>query len=581
MAIFTLGAKRTFEQRQAAFVEIARELAAEADLDRLFGLIGERVCRLLGTDSACLCLVEGDELVHCVSHGIPEEAWRAAPRRKIAESRVGRVIVTRRVCATEDATQDAHWRDSEIVTRWGYRAILEVPVILRGEVLGALAALDKAPRRFSAEDVGLLSALADHTAVALDRSRLLRETQARLRETETLLAVGQAVSATLDLTEALRRVARETCRALGADMVGAFLADPGHKFLHPVAGYHVPKRVLKTFVEFPIPLEGHRILEEAWEHRRPVWSSDVAADPRIDRESFERFPHRSNLFFPLVVKGGPIGGLFVTWWAEAHEFTPEELRLVEGISRQAALAVDNARLYEEAERRRREAEVLAELASSVTTSLDRETVLQRIAEGAKELCGSDLAKIGLREPGSDGVVCRYWVGARYNTPVGVESGKGIGGQVLATGRPFRTDGYAEDPRFSKDYLEVVARERVVTALAVPIRIADRVEGVLYGCNCTFRPFTDRDEEILGRLAAHAARPWRPTTATRPSPASTGALRRESAWVAGDLSLCPGHGVDAVSRPDHLGMELDRTLRTIFRPDPGGRETRKSRKSYDV
>ncbi len=333
MEISSGKARQICGERQAAFVEIAKELAAEDDLERLFALIGERVCRLIGTDSACLSIVEGDELVFRGAYGF-DEAWRATQRRTISESRVGRVVLTRRAYATSDMTTDPHWRGSDIVTRFGYRAILEVPVLLRGKVIGVLAAMHKAPRTFSADDVALLTALADHTAVTLDRATLARETQAR----------------------------------------------------------------------------------------------------------------------------------------------------------------------------RREAEVLAELASSINASLDLGTVLQRVAEGAKEVCGSDLARIALRDPGSGALVVRHRVGVRYERydAVRIEQGKGVGGQVLVTGRPFRTDHYTEDPRFSKDYLEVAREEGVVTELAVPIRIGDRVEGLLYVDNRSPRPFTDRDEAILLRLADHAA-----------------------------------------------------------------------------
>jgi PAS domain S-box-containing protein len=339
--------RRKLEERQAAFVEIARELASEDDFDRLFSLIGESVCQLAETDSAALSLVEGDEIVLRGCSRV-DKLGSAAQRRKISESRVGRVVLTQQPHASSDMARDPHWKNSRVVTELGYRAVLEVPILLRGEVVGVLGAWHKSPRTFSTEDVALLVSLAGHVAVAFDRTKLVRELKAQLTETETLLTVSQAVGSTLDLTETMRRVARETCRALGADMAGAFLADPDQKYLRPIAGYHVPKHLLETFITLPIPLKGHLAVEEAWAHHRPVYSSDAEADPRLDRETMERFPQRSVLLAPMVAKGEPIGALFVTWWEQKHDFTAEELRLVAGISRQAALAIANAQLYREA-----------------------------------------------------------------------------------------------------------------------------------------------------------------------------------------------------------------------------------------
>src|SRR5262249_23985280 len=177
--------------REAALAEIATALAGQDDLEQLFSGIGQRICRLLGTDGASLFLVEGDALVRHGSYGLDGAVARGALRRKGGDGPGGRVLTTR---------------------PGGPRAILEAPILLRGAVVGVLAVFQRTSRVFSRRDVALLSALAGHIAIALDRTKLVRDLQARLRETETLLAVSQAVSTTLDLTETLRRIARETGR---------------------------------------------------------------------------------------------------------------------------------------------------------------------------------------------------------------------------------------------------------------------------------------------------------------------------------------------------------------------------------
>ena len=124
----------------------------------------------------------------------------------------------------------------------------------------------------------------------------------RLRETETLLAVARTLSATLDPTETMRRVAREIAHAMKADMVGAYRADAGDNALWPVAGYRVPKSMLETFRQFPIPIRNHPAIEEAWQHRHAIWTGDMAADPRVHRATYERFPHQSDVFVPISIK---------------------------------------------------------------------------------------------------------------------------------------------------------------------------------------------------------------------------------------------------------------------------------------
>jgi two-component system, NarL family, sensor histidine kinase DevS len=154
----------------------------------------------------------------------------------------------------------------------------------------------------------------------------------------------------------------------------------------------------------------------------------------------------------------------------------------------------------------REAEVLAALAQTITASLEVGTVLQRVTDGARELCLSDGAAIALREPGAEVAVVRYWAGRPYQGLRGawIAPGDGLGGLVLVTGRPCRTDDYAHDPRSSPAYRPLLPTARAVSLLVVPIRSGARVEGLLYVGATRPRTFTDHDEAILQRLAAQAA-----------------------------------------------------------------------------
>jgi PAS domain S-box-containing protein len=192
----------------------------------------------------------------------------------------------------------------------------------------------------------------------------------RLRETETLLAVSRALSSTLDPTETMRRVAREIALALGADMVGAYFADAARENLWPVAGYHVPADMLEAFRRFPIPIKNHPAIEEAWAHQRAVWTDDMPGDPRVDPESLRRFPHQSDLFVPIRVKGRPVGGFFVIWWTAKRSFTEWEISLLQGVSDLAGIFLENAQRYREtAEANRTKEEFFATLSHELRNPL--------------------------------------------------------------------------------------------------------------------------------------------------------------------------------------------------------------------
>jgi signal transduction histidine kinase len=212
----------------------------------------------------------------------------------------------------------------------------------------------------------------------------------------------------------------------------------------------------------------------------------------------------------------------------------------------------------EAGQRQREAEVLAELARTVNAALEVDTVLQRVTDGARDLCDSDGAAIALCEPGAEAAVICYWAGRPYRGYLGVriEPGEGIGGLVLATGRPCRTDDYRQDPRLSPAYRHLTQAGGTVGVLVVPIRYGERVEGLLYVGATQPRTFTDHDEVILQRLADHAA-----IALHNARLYSAAERRRQSAESLAEVGHLLSQSLDAVEVGQRVVDHVRRLLKT--------------------
>src|SRR5262249_47068268 len=176
-----------------------------------------------------------------------------------------------------------------------------LPLTVRGRPLGVMIARHVLPPGAKADEEQLLKIVADQVAIAVENARLYEgvklmheETQERLRHTETLLAVSQDASATLERTEILRRTTRAMVRALGADTGGAWLqSEDGGRFL-PIVGYHVPKELLGAVESVTARTLDPRVSD--W--RRvdgPVYSSNSQEDPRFDHPLARMIPHKSVL----------------------------------------------------------------------------------------------------------------------------------------------------------------------------------------------------------------------------------------------------------------------------------------------
>ncbi|MBI2466311.1 MAG: GAF domain-containing protein, partial [Candidatus Rokubacteria bacterium] len=517
----TRAIREQLEARRAAFAEIVRELAATDDFERLFAVIGERVCRLLQVDSAALVLIEGDQLVLRGSAGL-DEALRARPPWKLAGSLVERVILSQWPHASHDMAADPHWRDSPVVTRFGYRASLEVPLVLRQAVVGVLRALHRSPRVFAEEDVALLTELAGHTAVALDRANLVRDLRARLRETETLLTeetrerlresetireVSQVLSRNLPTEEAMRRVARTVARAFQADMVGAYFVDARREALVPVAGYHVPKDRLETFLRTPFPLTRFAFLREAWATRRPVWTSDYASDPRFDQAFLGAIRPRALLFVPTLVRGEVAGGLFLVWWTPSQTFTPADLRLIEGVASQVGLALENADLARQTREKLQETETLLSAARALSATLDLQPLLRHFLREVARTIECDSVGVWLANPASGHLepfaghhvppvlrepVRRTWIDLE-TTPFYAEA--------IAQRRVVASTEVPGDPRIPGS-LKAAAPHR--TQLFAPIVVRDRLIGALIAVWWErVREFSDRELTLVEAMASQA------------------------------------------------------------------------------
>ncbi|PYN97338.1 MAG: hypothetical protein DMD91_18195 [Candidatus Rokuibacteriota bacterium] len=221
---------------------------------------------------------------------------------------------------------------------------------------------------------------------------------------------------------------------------------------------------------------------------RPLVTLSAAAEA-LGRGESPRVPHTP------VVEIDQVGGAFGVA-AARRRMAEDALRASEAQFRAMA---------HEAESRRREAEVIAQLSRTINASLNPDTVLQDVADAAHELLACDLTRIALWDETREAMVYRYTVGTRYTAyaDMRLRPGKGLVGAVVMTGQPIRTDDVFEDPRSSQDYFVMARADGIVSAMVVPIRVRSRIEGVMYFGHRSRRPFTEQDELIGVRLAEHA------------------------------------------------------------------------------
>ncbi len=398
---------------ERAVREIAADISALRDAEAILQKTVNEALRLLDSDSARIDMLEGDTLTWAFAAG--EDAVRTRETGldmtfKVGEGVAGRVVVDGQAFTTGNYLADERFHhvpvSDKLVEITGFRSVLSAP--LRGEA-GPLGALSVSSHRVDAYDdaqSGLLQALADQAAIAIQNARLIAElnrshdelersqtaVDARAERERALRDITARITSLRDPDEILARVVEESRRLLRSDGAHLTRMSEDGTYLVPVfvAGGmdEDTERWLKQ-MEFPL---GGGINGLAAEAVRPVWTDDYAVDPRIphepdDQVAAERLGLRAMAAAPLREPAGEVIGTLAISYREPREIVPDELDLLQGLADQAAIALTNSNLYElvgESEARYRH---LVQNSPDLIWSIDDEARFTFVSDTCERLTG--------------------------------------------------------------------------------------------------------------------------------------------------------------------------------------------------
>ena len=338
------AAQRAAEQQ--SLVEAGHLLASSLRLTDVLQRFTELVRSRINLDVVRIWLHEGPGVYRLHAQaGLAEQPGDGRGHIEPGQGIVGWVMEHLAPLVVADLPVDPRLKAREWAKAEGLMSLVAVPLLLEDAPLGVLVAYSRQHREFASDEIALVEALATSAAVAIRNARLYEETQRRLRYNETLVSVSQALGSTLDLTDILRRATREMVRALGGDMGVAWLLTPDRARFAPVVGYHIPKDVLGATAASSLPLEDP-IIKALKAAKGPIAASDSQTEAWSGMAAARLVAHKSMLIQPIFWKDELIGGFSILWLHEPHRFSPDELRLAEGIALQGALAIENSRLYQ-------------------------------------------------------------------------------------------------------------------------------------------------------------------------------------------------------------------------------------------
>jgi sigma-B regulation protein RsbU (phosphoserine phosphatase) len=313
--------------------DLGRQVTAVLDFDELLRQIPRLIGRLISFEAFAVYLRDerrGDlRLAYAVGYPEPERAVRLRPGVGL----VGAAVQAEQPLLVNDVSSDSRY----VEFAPGMQSELVVPLLHKSRTIGALNILSKNRDQFSMRDVAIATQFAAHVAVAVVNAQLFERSRQDAEAFETLAEIGRDVASILDLDELFARIAQLAKRVIDYRTFGILLVNDDDELEMKLAVQYGEK------VEVPRVRLGEGLVGYAALHKEVVLVTDVDQDPRY----IKLVPDvRSELAIPLLLKDRCIGVLDLES-PELAAFSKREVEILTLLASQAAVAIENARLYEE------------------------------------------------------------------------------------------------------------------------------------------------------------------------------------------------------------------------------------------
>jgi len=327
------SSSKSAEQLTTLFA-LGREVTAVLNLEELLQKIPQLIARITNFTAFAMYLLDAkrNELTIAYSVGYPEETARTL-RLKVGHGLVGAAVAEGHPILVNDVHTDPRYVEAVP----GSEAELVVPLRRKGRVIGALNLLSDTPNGFSDVDEAMLRQFGAHVAVAIENARLFDHEREYTSTLETLSEIAREFGAILQLDELLTRIANLTRRLIDYRTFGIMLLNEETNELEMKVAVRYGDRAPLQRVKIGVGLVGYAAL-----HKAPVLVPDVEADPRYIKVVEDA---RSELVIPLLLKDRCIG-VFDLESPELDAFSKNHVDMLTLLASQAAVAIENARLYE-------------------------------------------------------------------------------------------------------------------------------------------------------------------------------------------------------------------------------------------
>lgn len=467
-------AAQTRTRELHALYEAGRVLNQSLDLRTICENSVDALCDILGYRHVSIYFVAGEFLELQVQRGYTEP--NVLSLIPLTQGIMARAVRTRETIFVSDVASEPE----ALVALHDVQSEIAVPLLAGERNVGVLnvesvrgESWDVRHRELSGEDVRLLNTFGNQLVVAIENARLFHETQQHLKYVRTLHAATQVLNSELEWDAVLGRVAWQFLGALNVDACTLFEWNRSGDRLVILAQRDTDaRRARPVGLEFPTRAW---FVQEVLAQDKPIGlEQGNATNDEVTRAYLTGLAWQAVLLVPLKSKGQIVGLVELGDRIHPRHFTAEEMALAQSLALQAAIAIENAKLYRDAQQRLRETETLYRYTRELGGTLDIETLGTRALEAVARLTDFDFGEVCLVRESDNALVPLVFRGSivRPQESYVVPAGVGILGWVAEHGRTVRLGDVTRDPRY------VAFSEHIMSEICLPLRTGVRTIGVL-------------------------------------------------------------------------------------------------------
>jgi signal transduction histidine kinase/ActR/RegA family two-component response regulator len=472
---------------------IGQAVNQSVDLDEILKKSLDKMMEMIGVRSAGIYLLDEkmNDLVFVAHRGFSRIFLKRIRRVKLGDMITGKVALSGEPIFIEDYP---NYPDAvPVVIEEGLKSLAVIPLKSRDKIYGTLNIARKEISKFTPFEKNLFNSIAQIISGAMERTSLYTENVKRLEELKTLYSISQEIALKLEVKVILQKIMESAIGLLDAESGTITLWD-NRKQNYTIAMVHrLPELLIGR--DFSPPSGG--VMGEVIEKKSPVLYKDYEHHPNRIKE-LDAYHFKEVLGVPLIVREMIIGTMVIGSSHPEVHFQQKDIDLLYNFAHQAAIAIGNARLYEDSLAKIKQLTALYEIGKTLSSTLDLDELFKKALELLRDHFGYAACGILLLDGKKNELYIKQVIGRdveeskKYKFRVGID---GIVGWVAHTGESLYAPDVSKDPRY------ILGGTSIKSEAAFPLKVRNQIFGVL---NIESEELQGFDEENLKVLSSFAS-----------------------------------------------------------------------------